>query len=256
MLIFAVVRQGRVLELLYGIYCWLRYRPSVVPVSLNEKECIQNLNPKQYIQNANQFYDRNELVKKYNKTYAINELPSNFEGCRTETMVQINSRLVLGEYGKKSARIAILSRNRCHIANPYELEKGVRHIHLVHPTENDNEIFLTTGDSKKVLDRFSIADDKLRFVVRHQAYFAGYTAATTIAGKVFFGTDFSSRPNYITTLDGEKYFFPKQVYLNWVGSLVNLDEENIVAIGFSMDEQKTPSVCIFNVKKCIFIFCM
>jgi hypothetical protein len=38
------------------------------------------------------------------------------------------------------------------------------------------------------------------------------TAAVTVNGQHDFGTDFSGRPNYIATMEGKKFFFPKKAY--------------------------------------------
>lgn len=80
----------------------------------------------------------------------------------------------------------------------------------------ENEILITTGDSNKYLDQWEYRNKKLIFRKRLMNKLGGHTAIAAVNGDWYLGSDFSSRPNYIENIDGEKYFFPKIAYYMYV----------------------------------------
>jgi hypothetical protein len=196
------------------------------------------------------------LIDALGHRYAVAELPADFEQCRSQAVAEIGSRLVLGEYGENASRIAVVSRERCEVFSPYERTRGVRHIHLVCATGVTDELFVTTGDATKVLDRLTIGDGTPCLVVRHRARLGGHTAAADVGGEFFFGTDFSGRPNYIETLRGEKYFLPSGAYSKYVVSLTAVWPRYLVALSRDIGKAcEGQTVSVFDVCERTFVLC-
>jgi hypothetical protein len=252
---YHILRQGRGTEVLYGLYCMATSRASLVQAG--ETEGIQAVLPamESELMRSIAVLSRDELVELFRDWYAVAELPDDFEGCRTQALARIGSRLVIGEYGRCSSRVVVVSRERCEVFRPYEQMSGVRHIHLICPTGNRNEFFVTTGDATKVLDRFVLADGAPRFVERHRAKFAGYTAAANVRGQFFFGTDFSSRPNYLETLQGRKHFFPEPAYSKWVVSLTSISQRYLAVVSCDVRRGDSRTVSVFDAVEQAFVLC-
>lgn len=256
---YAIVRQGRLMELAYGAYCEATagaagVRSSGPPHLL----CTLRLLERHLRQSAATL-SRRELIDRFQHRYAVADLPHDFHWCRAQGVARVGSRLVLGEYGTDSARLAVVSRDRCDIYHPYGGVRGVRHIHLVCPTGVPGEVFVTTGDATKLCDRLTIAGGTPALVRRHRSRLAGYTAAARAAGECFFGTDFSGRPNYLETLQGDKYFFPADAYRSWVVSLTPLWKRYVVALSVDMlaelRGENGRTVSVFDASDRTFVSC-
>ena len=245
--------QRRTSELLYGAYCSLFFRPSLVKKSDITHLLGQILSKNEFF---NWSFSRTQLIELWGKDFNIHFLPNDFEGARSESIVQDNKFLIVGEYADHQARIAYVTRESCFVSDYYNQVSGVRHIHSILRYGDSGEILVATGDSRKLLDLWVVADHKLSFVKRIRRNFAGYTAAININGGYYFGTDFSSRPNYIETLEGEKYFFPQKAYKMSTLTFHSFLGRYIVAISGDMPQfgdRKTLS--IFDVIQKEFIFC-
>lgn len=154
---------------------------------------------------------RERLIELYGGAFKVSLLPNDFQGARYESICHDSERLIIGEYGENS-RIAYVTPESCVMSDYYRQVRGVRHIHSIERYENSGEFLVSTGDSRKFLDLWIAANGRLSFVRRLCKRLAGFTAAVRVNGDYYFGTDFSSRPNYIRTLGGRKYFFPKKAY--------------------------------------------
>ena len=174
------VRQRRVIELAYGGYCRLRFAPPKVKHSEYVPNTTDILRDKLF------YCRRDELINIYGDRFRVSALPVNFAQARGQSIVQGKDSLIIGEYAENSARIARITTNECEIIDYYNGISGVRHIHSI--TRNGNNIYVSTGDTAKILDlwttRMEFKKDANRFAgSRRQLY----------NGKCY-SARFSSRP--------------------------------------------------------------
>jgi hypothetical protein len=205
-----VIKQQRILELLYGVYCNLFHPPSLVSPCDNEAELISILNQMNGFVHQKTL-SRERLIELYGAAFQVGLLPDDFQGARYESICQDDECLIIGEYGE-SSRVAYVTPESCVMSDHYQQVPGVRHIHSIERYEDSGQFLVATGDTSKFLDLWSAANGRISFVKRLDQHLAGFTAAVRINGEYYFGTDFSSRPNFIRTLGGTKYFFPKKAY--------------------------------------------
>ncbi|HZA97832.1 MAG TPA: hypothetical protein VE399_03585, partial [Gemmatimonadales bacterium] len=202
--ILLVMRQQRTTELLYGVYCSLFHRASTISPVQDEAALISVIKEKTALVHKGA-PTRAELIERYGATFKVGLLPEDFESARCESIWQEgNEFLILGEYGE-GARLACVTTKACFINEHYQHVPGVRHIHSVERYGNGGEFLVATGDAKEFLDLWSTEYGQVRFVRRLRRNLAGFTAAIQVDGQYYFGTDFSSRPNYITTFQGTKF---------------------------------------------------
>ena len=252
-----VVRQQRTLELMYGGYCHLFHRPSWVPPETASNDAgVLNaiLHCKSDLVHSGTL-SRERLLQLYGDSFKVASLPENFRCSRYESICQEADSLIIGEYGD-DARIAYLTRERCVISDHYRQVSGVRHIHAIHQYRHPGQYLVSTGDGSKRLDLWGVLDGRPRFMKPMRKNLAGYTAATKVKDEYYFGSDFSGRPNYIGTLDGRKYFFPRKAYKLFVSQFHPYLDRYIVAINSELPAagaRKTLSV--FDTVQQQFIFC-
>lgn len=206
-----LLSQGRIHELLYGWYCGLFLRPSKSDGGPNPAlrtmlaDCLPWLSSKDFL-------TREELINVYGAEFAVHALPADFTRARRETIVRDENCLILGEYGDSEKRIACVTRTACSINDHYEANPRVRHIHALFKAESSTDVLVTTGDTAKLLDLWTLDGGELVFQRRIRSHLAGHTAITRVGNTYYLGTDFSNRPNYIETLDGDRYGFPEKAY--------------------------------------------
>ena len=253
-LIIQIVRQQRTVELIYGGYCTLWHRPSAVYPCDDEEALTRILSKKgEFIDHAP--LSRGQLTALYGENLPIHELPNDFACARRESVWLNDTCLILGEYGE-SARIACITARSCVISNYYRHVAGVRHIHSIQRYGDSGEFLVSTGDGRKFLDVWVASRGEIRFVRRLRRRLAGFTAAVEVNGQYYFGSDFSSRPNFIETLGGAKYFFPEKAYKLHVTAFHALFDRYIVSVNTELEVsggRKTLSV--FDTLKQRFVFC-
>lgn len=255
--ILLLIKRGRTHELLYGLYCQVRYAPSPVISNHTVSQLAITAINDDIDYYKRQYLSYQQILKIYGEQFAITMLPDDFAGTRSESIVITGQQCIIGEYGmdNNSARLFVLDQTSCCINLKYTHTNGVRHIHAIHAKDN-NEIIITTGDRLKMLDSWVLQDNKIIFKKRLKRYLTGYTGISNIAGKLYFGTDFSARPNYIETEKGTKYFFPEKAYKKFVMSFHNFEDRYILIFSSDLDEisqQKTLS--IFDTKTLCYIYC-
>jgi hypothetical protein len=251
-----VLRQKRSSELIYGAYCSLFFRPSLAKKSESNHFLRQILSQKEFFDYDKLSFSRSQLIELWGQDFNVHSLPNDFEGARSESIVQEKKFLVVGEYAEHLARVAYITRDSCFVSDYYNQVPGVRHIHSILRYGNSGEILIATGDSCKLLDLWVVADEKLSFVKRIKTYFAGYTASINVNGHYYFGTDFSNRPNYIETLEGEKYFFPEPAYKMSTVAFHSFLDRYIVAISCDMPQfGDRKALSVFDVIQEEFVFC-
>jgi hypothetical protein len=247
-----VLKQGRTLELVYGSYCKLFFPPSAVKnYSYDFLKHVDRRMSRPEI-----WLSRETLIEYFGEKFDVRSLPDDFDAARRASVVYNSNCLIIGEYGDRSARIAYITRDSCRLIEFYNRIDGVRHIHSILECNDSGDYLISTGDSRKFLDLWTTGDGRLNFVKRIKKHFAGYTAAISINNRYYFGTDFSNRPNYIETLDGDKYFYPKIAYKQFVDIFYSFLDRYLVSINSDMPYfggRKTLS--IFDTLKEEFVFC-
>lgn len=189
-IIFGVVRERRVIEFIWGIYCFVRY---------NAKKSIN--------------YERKLHEVKFSKFKILNisgeEIVSRSWVCNNDSMVYV-------EYGKPGSRIIFKNNQVLKIYDPYKEDRRVYHIHDIIKISKDKYL-ISTGDSSKYLDEFVVNENECRLLKRHLKYLGGFTASIEVNSSILMGTDFSCRPNYIFNFETrEKYFLPKEAWLEYI----------------------------------------
>ncbi|MGO2338991.1 MAG: hypothetical protein ACTH5M_00145 [Psychrobacter sp.] len=189
-ILLGVIRERRVVEFSWGLYCFSRYRPKKI---INYEIDLEKI----------EFSMLTSLC--INKENLI---------CRSVSCNGLEK--VYAEYGQPGARLVYTSSDSNNIYDPYRNDLGIYHIHDIINIENDRYL-VSTGDSNKYLDEFIINANHCKLVKRHLTHLGGFTSSIKIKGTVFFGTDFTYRPNYILNFNsGKKYFLPKQAWLEYV----------------------------------------
>lgn len=254
--IIHVFQQGRFAEIVYGTYCNLFFKPSQVKFN-DQLELQKIINEFKLVWSPNeQYLSREQVINTFGQNYQVGLLPGSFAGARKHTIVHDKEFLIIGEYGQDYgvSRIALVTASSCIINEYYTKYSGVRHIHAVYKCKNSNDVMVTTGDSSKFLDLWRLFEGKLIFLKRIRNFFAGYTAIIGVKGHYYFGTDFSDRPNYIETLEREKYFFPDKAFRKWVLALYLLSDRYIASVNVTvLGSDKT--ISIFDTVTKEFIFC-
>ncbi|MCK5725420.1 MAG: hypothetical protein KAH22_01195 [Thiotrichaceae bacterium] len=252
-----LIKRGRVHELLYGFYCQVMHPPNQV---FHDDE-ISTLVIKVIDENINhykrEFISYQQLLDLYGQRFAIKALPKDFAGTRSESIVIIGEQCLVGEYGmdNNSARLFVIDKKSCSINLKYSHTAGVRHLHAIH-AKNNQEIVITTGDRLKMLDAWTLHKGVLTFDKRIKRYLTGYTGITKVANKLYFGTDFSARPNYIETEQGEKFFFPEKAYRQFVMSFHSFQDRYILAFNSHLDEfGMSKTLSIFDTETRQFVYC-
>jgi len=259
MAIILIVLQGKIDEVVFGIYCLLVFKPSKVLVPKDDalEECLNMARMAAASYKERSFFTRDQLVECFGNKFKVRDLPVGFTGCRIESIVQINDLLIIGDYGttNASATVAVIGKETCTINNFYNQLPGVLHIHSIHLI-NESELLISTGDTKKLTDLWVVEGNDIKFKKRIRRYLAGYTGAIKVNHQHFFGTDFSGRPNFIETLDGERYFFPSKAYKMYVEAFYAFSNRYIASINVDLNclgNRKTLS--IFDTLCRQFIFC-
>jgi hypothetical protein len=249
-----VLKQRRTLELIYGAYCHLFHRPSVVRAERDEEALISVLRQSS-ARIAFRTLSRTQLLELYGRDFCVRELPDDFQGARCESICQGVGFLLIGEYGEDS-RLAYVTPRACVVSDAYRRVPGVRHIHSIVWGETAGEFFVSTGDTRKLLDLWTVADGGLRFVRRVRHRLAGFMAAARVSGEYYFGTDFSGRPNYIETMGGSKYFFPAKANRLFVAAFKVFFGRYLVSINTELEVVGgRKALSIFDTHERRFLYC-
>jgi hypothetical protein len=248
-----VLRQRRTLELIYGGFCHLFHRPSQVYSGCEVAALASILNQCESVPHGT--LSRTELIRRFGRTFKVALLPHDFQSARVESIWHDNRWLIIGEYGEHP-RVAYVTPELCVISDYYLHVSGVKHIHSILKHGDSGEFLVCTGDTKKFLDLWKASNLGIDFARRLSARLAGFTAAVTVNGRHYFGTDFSGRPNFLATLEGRKFFFPKKAYKLYVNAFQAFFDRFIVSINTEFriaGGRKTLSV--FDTTHQRFIYC-
>ena len=249
-----LLKQRRLTELLYGVYCNLRYRPSAV-LNSDIEDFRKFLGTFRDFDLPGFYLHRFELINRFGEHFAVDSLPPDFHGARTEGIALLNGSLIIGEYAINSARIAVATADACYINDYYNFVSGVRHIHSIHKKDDSGHIYVTTGDSRKMLDLWMVKEGKPEFVKRIKKRLTGYTAIINLNGRFYFGTDFSRRPNYIETLEGRKYFFPPKAYKMQTHAFFSFLNRYLISVNKEIHLGNRKTLSVFDTVEEKFVFC-
>lgn len=213
-------RQGRLPEIARSAAMELAIRPSTVSrVGDDFRNVVGRTDS-----HLGGTFTREGMAEKFGNMFL--ELPKDFQGTRWSNLCPVGDLTVVGEYFE-GKRLFLVGRERCLQFRRYLDQPDVRHIHSV--ISRGDEILVSTGDARKALDLWRLTGEDLVFVKRLRKHSAGFTGATKLGGKLFFGTDFSSRPNWIET--GRKRFpFPRACYRFYVEAMQAVDSRFIVTV--------------------------
>jgi hypothetical protein len=249
-----ILRQHRTYELISGACCSLFHPPSALCRTEQHPALLSLLRDPDAIVPQG-ILTRDEILARYKERFSVGSLPPDFACARSESIWDEGTHLIIGEYGE-SSRIAHVTNNSCAINDHYRRVPGVRHIHSIEKHGKSGEFLVSTGDSRKFLDLWTARGGEVDFVRRISKHLAGFTAAITVNGECYFGTDFSGRPNWIETLRGAKYFFPQKAYRLHVTDFQAVLDRYILAINTELvvvGGRKTLSV--FDTVSRSFLYC-
>jgi hypothetical protein len=201
------VREGRLLELFISTWYMLNYW--IRPVK----------NP-----------DADTGVSRFQQVFYKFDSPDHgVLVARSEGIYSNRHTTIACEYGWPGARILVLHGGREHIFNPY-INQGVWHLHAIAYLGN-SEFAISTGDSKKILDIFTITPSSLIFRRRVVRFCGGYTGMTWHANDLWVGSDLSERANFIASIScGKKYFLPRDCIREYVINLRTLNDSLLLII--------------------------
>lgn len=234
----SIFREGRFIELLYGIACFLVPKRIAPKLNLLEEPEVMKSIPNLISRLENR--DTKWILEKY-PSYEknIKKLPKDFNCARSSAVLEVKNHLIIGEYGWPGARIAIITHNNFQLVNYYNSIQGVRHIHAICTTQEssntsqDISILITTGDTVKRLDEWVLCSFNQCFSLKKtlKKRLAGYTSMVAVNNKIFCGTDFSSRPNFIIENNsGKIYWFPKQCSNMYTVDMIAISGNQILCL--------------------------
>src|SRR5688500_7788837 len=124
-----IVRQGRTLATMYGVYCNVMHRPSRLTPCSDPEQLDAILRRRDEFARPSRL-TRDRLIELYGEELAVASLPEDFLFARLEAVCRDGDRLIIGEYGE-GARIACVTARSCRLNSYYCDVAGVRHIHSI-----------------------------------------------------------------------------------------------------------------------------
>ena len=252
-----ILKQKRTDDLFFGIYCYFLNKPSLIKYSNNNiliKSLIKSNLP--FLNRYNLSISVKDLLELYGNKFDISSLPDDFIYTRRESIFCNKDILIIGEYSGNLSRLAYITKETCVASNYYSSDPRIKHIHSIQKYGDDGKFLVSTGDTLKLLDLWKIKAGGLKFIKRIKKRRAGYSAITEIKDKYFFGSDFSSRPNYIETCSGEKFFFPEKAYNKYVIAFKKYLDRYILSLnGDIKNSGGKITLSIFDTTIREFIFC-
>jgi hypothetical protein len=221
--ISALRKSGRTGEFAYGLWCFLR-RPSRLAAPL---PCPEPWMLAMARRNVDGWYTAEEIGRLEGCAALAALLPKDAT-VRTPALLLRHGTLIAGEYGEGKRLFHAPRSGTLHVIDHYERDPAVRHIHCIHPL--DGPFFaVTTGDAAKYLDIWEDCGDTIAFVRRERHRLAGFTAAATIRGASYFGSDFPGRPNYLFRReDCATFFFPKRYRTQYAADMLPFEDRYIL----------------------------
>lgn len=200
-------------------------------------------------------YSRKDLVARWGREFAVDMLPRDFAGARSEGIARGIGFLAVGEYGMPGKRLAFITRDSCEISDYYVRDPKVLHIHALNYAPGSQQLLVATGDAAKVLDSWHVSSSRAVPLTRLRPRLAGHTAILRTDQAVYLGTDFTGRPNYIETLGGSRYYYPRKAYRSYVISFSLIGR---LLLSYSAEEAALggrATVSAFDISRGRFVLC-
>lgn len=240
------LRQGRIPEIVRSAVREVFMHPSEVSGEINDwRSILKEIDPK-----LGHTFTREGLCEMFGGEFA--QLPGDFQGTRWSCILFQKGYTLVGEYFE-GKRVFLVRPDSCKVGEHYLGEPDVRHIHSI--IESDRGILVSTGDARKALDQWQIRAGNPVFEKRIRKHSAGFTAAATAGERVYLGTDFSSRPNWIETLSGKKIPFPAKAYRCYTEAMQTIENRYVVSVNKNMLSGGVKVCSIFDSQEDRFVFC-
>ena len=240
-----IVTKRRSMEVLYGAWSFVMNRPG--PLSPDG-----GLDIHETLRRANDLYQGNRMLQLRSVERALEScrFRHRFE-FRNHPFQSTNHGITVGEYGEGYPRILISTGDEIVWQRLYESERGVRHIHVV--MEYRENTFVTTGDSTKFVDQYSLNDGVLRLQRRVMRHLGGFSAACVVDGDCWFGSDFSGRPNYLLNFRSrKKHYFPGAAFRQFCDLILPIDNRLLICLNKDLTNLRT--ISMFDIHRGVFVF--
>ncbi|MFO7626901.1 MAG: hypothetical protein R6V62_06565 [Candidatus Fermentibacteraceae bacterium] len=241
------VRQGRIPEIARSVLAELVMQPSPVTdcPDCQIRGVFEKTDP--YLGCT---FSREGLKKHFGERFA--SLPDDFQGTRWSCVCHAGNVTVIGEYFEEK-RIFLVGNGSCRESRHYHGQPDVRHIHSV--VSRGGDLLVSTGDARKALDLWRVEKGHPVFKKRLRKHSAGYTAAAAARREIYFGTDFSSRANWIETLGGRRHPYPGDSYRCYVEAMQCIDDRFVVSVNKSKLERGRKIWSVFDTDRGDFLYC-
>lgn len=252
-----VLRQGRLMEVAYGVYCSLSHGPSdvrptkegaAIAASVWDRVAARVFAPPAVSARV--------LLSEVSPEYPLHLVPEDFRA-RRQSLANGGDWCIVGEYARASARVCLVTKSGCSIVDYYNSVPGVCHIHSAHVYGKD-AVLIATGDSDKLLDMWTVEGSRMYLTRRLMRRLSGFTASAVVNGQHYFGTDFDMRPNYILRLsDRRKFFYPREAFTCYAFSFDVVDDRYIVSLNATQAQGAKQShrwaITIFDTRDELFV---
>ncbi len=236
-----VWRQGRLIEFAYGAWCFIGHRPS--QVIKRDGFAVESYFPE---------LERQFQELRKHKAAAVLAIGGELY-CTDHGLADTEDGFIFGEYGEFSARIFLKDQAGIASHDFYNQIKGLRHIHAL--LRVGETVYITTGDTHKYLDEWTLARREFKFKKRLMKRLGGFTTCARVGGKTYFGTDFSQRPNYLFCLETkQKSFFPRPAYTQYCYLMFVVEERYLVCFNRHLSKfSGALSVSVFDTQTGCFL---
>lgn len=258
--VWLLLAQKRAGEALYGVMCRLLLPPGSLELDADIGRLLeQDPEFSDVLFGVKTQLTREDLIEVFGAQFAIGELPSDFREARIEALCLVHGHLVIGEYARPGKRLAVVSRDACHIIDTYSQDPAVMHIHAVLAVGSQGHLLVSTGDTAKYLDLWELDGAGMRLVRRLRGSLAGHTTMAGCGSQVFLGSDFSHRPNYLEIIEegrSKKLSFPLPAYKMHAVRCINWHGERLIVLSHELDWLGGRfALSVFDPLKKQFVFC-
>jgi hypothetical protein len=237
--------QRRCLEILHGAWALLRRSPSVIERSDVDGDAIRGL-----VRETLQFR-RMEQLRLVHESLARCGMTTEIN-FRYHCFTQTDKGFVIGEYAEAAPRLLCFDGGQVRVFRFYDNDADVRHIHAVQ--WHAGLLYVTTGDAGKYLDLFTLHDGRIHPQRRLRRILGGFTAACSHDGELWFGSDFTGRPNYLLNFQRRsRFYFPDAAFKQFCDVILPLSPQQLLCINRSLTVDVTFS--IFDTREQRFVFC-
>lgn len=238
--------HGRIYEAFFSALGFVVARPSAVNIRSLDiitgpgREVLTNLL-------SDMLLAREDLVRVFGRMYAVDKLPADFAGTRIEAVVAQPEYLLIGEYGDRGARVALVTPTACLINSFYLDDPGVTCIHALYKSPDSTELIITTGSRKKYTDVWDLHYLSFFFRKRIHHRLGGHSSIARAGNEWFLGSSSPGRPNFIEDSKGTRYYFPVPCNLMYATRMMLYADRYLVCLSKPIEgSHKSPVMSIFD----------